>query len=141
MLLYIDVFLVRETVIVTPFQRNYDCYCDYFILLLFNQVRFRLRLGCPGSHMSLYGPTFHVTRVDLCIMFLFQCNIYISCIMSCESRRLPQASVGFYRLLCYYRCITNRPKAMLQKISKCFQPNIYINCIYLMYVKAQVLCD
>ena len=32
--------------------------------------------------MSLYGPTFHVTPLDLCI--IFQCNlyIYISCIMS-----------------------------------------------------------
>ena len=30
--------------------------------------------------MSLYGPTFHVTPVDLCI--IFQCNSYISCIMS-----------------------------------------------------------
>ena len=31
--------------------------------------------------MSLCGPTFHVTAVDLCI--IFQCNLYISCIMSC----------------------------------------------------------
>ena len=36
MLLYIDVLFVRETVIVRPFQRNYDCYCDYFILIVFN---------------------------------------------------------------------------------------------------------
>ena len=28
-----------------------------------------IRLGCPGSLMSLYGPTFHVTPVDLCIIF------------------------------------------------------------------------
>ena len=75
MLLYIDVFYVRETVIVRPFQRNQDCYCDYFILIVFNQVR--LRLGCPGSLMSLNGPTFHVTPVYLCI--IFQCNLYISC--------------------------------------------------------------
>ena len=34
-----------------------------------------------GSLMSLYGPTFHVSPVDLCI--IFQCNLYISCIMSC----------------------------------------------------------
>ena len=27
-----------------------------------------------------YGPTFHVTPVDLCI--IFQCNLYISCIVS-----------------------------------------------------------
>ena len=30
--------------------------------------------------MSSYGPTFHSTPVDLCI--IFQCNLYISCIMS-----------------------------------------------------------
>ena len=33
-----------------------------------------LKIG-PGSLMSLYGPTFHVPPVDLCI--IFQCNIYI----------------------------------------------------------------
>ena len=32
--------------------------------------------------MSLYGPTFHVTPVDLCI--IFQCNL--SCIMSCRNK-------------------------------------------------------
>ena len=73
-------FLLRETIIVRPFQRNQECYCGYFILIVFNQVRFRLRLGCPGSLMSLYGPTFHVTPVNLCI--IFQYNLYISCIMS-----------------------------------------------------------
>ena len=35
----------------------------------------KLRLGCLGSLMSLYGPTFHVTPVDLCINF--QRNLYI----------------------------------------------------------------
>ena len=34
--------------------------------------------------MSLYGPTYHVTPVDLYI--LFQCNLYISCIMSCGNK-------------------------------------------------------
>ena len=34
--------------------------------------------------MSLYGPTFHVTPVDLCI--IFQCNLCISCIMSCGNK-------------------------------------------------------
>ena len=43
-----------------------------------------LRLGCPGSLMSLYGPTFHITPVDLCI--IFHCNLYISCIMSCGNK-------------------------------------------------------
>ena len=37
----LDVFFVRETVIIRPFQRNLDCYCGYFILILFNYVRFR----------------------------------------------------------------------------------------------------
>ena len=40
--------------------------------------------GCPGSLMSLYGPTFHVTPVDLCI--ILQCNLFISCIMSCGNK-------------------------------------------------------
>ena len=31
-----------------------------------------------------FGPTFHVTPVDLCI--IFQCNLYISCIMSCGNK-------------------------------------------------------
>ena len=35
-------------------------------------------------YMSLYGPTFHVTPVDLCI--IFQCNLYKSCIMSCGNK-------------------------------------------------------
>ena len=39
---------------------------------------------CPGSLISLYGPTFHVTPVDLCI--IFQCNLYISCIVSCGNK-------------------------------------------------------
>ena len=34
--------------------------------------------------MNLNGPTFHVTPVDLCI--IFQCNLYISCIMSCGNK-------------------------------------------------------
>ena len=34
--------------------------------------------------MSLYGPTFHVTPVDLCIKL--QCNLYIYCIMSCGNK-------------------------------------------------------
>ena len=59
---YVHVTIVRL------FQSNYDCYCDYyFILTVLNYVK--LRLGCPGSLMSLYGPTFHVTPVDLCIIF------------------------------------------------------------------------
>ena len=81
---WFDVFLVSETIMVRIFQRNQYCYCDYFILIVFNQVKFRLRLGCPGSLMSLSGPTFHVTPVDLCI--IFQCNLYVSCIMSCVNK-------------------------------------------------------
>ena len=34
--------------------------------------------------MSIYGPTFHVTPVDLCI--IFQCNLYVSCNMSCGNK-------------------------------------------------------
>ena len=36
--------------------------------------------------MSLYGPTFHVTPVDLGI--IFQCKLYISCIMSCGNKHV-----------------------------------------------------
>ena len=76
----LDMFLVSQTNIVRQFQRNQYCYCDYFILIVFNQVRFRLRLGCPGSLMSFYIPTFNVTPVELCI--IFQCNIYpLSCLV------------------------------------------------------------
>ena len=60
-------FLVKETIIVRLFQRNYGCYSDYFILIVFNYFRFRL--GRPGSLMSLYEQTFHITPVDLCITF------------------------------------------------------------------------
>ena len=34
--------------------------------------------------MSLYGPTFHVIPFVLCI--IFQCNLHISCIMSCGNK-------------------------------------------------------
>ena len=37
-------------------------------------------------HMGLYGPTFHATPIDLGI--IFQCKIYISCVMSCENELL-----------------------------------------------------
>ena len=42
------------------FQCNWDCFCDSCCLLIvLNLVRLRLRLGCPGSLMSLCGPAFH----------------------------------------------------------------------------------
>ena len=55
-------------------------------LLIKRNIVIRLRLGCPGSLMSLYGPTFHVTPVDLCV--IFQCNLYnyISSIKSCVNK-------------------------------------------------------
>ena len=34
--------------------------------------------------MSLYGQTFHLTPVDLGI--IFQCKLYISCFMSCGNK-------------------------------------------------------
>ena len=36
----LDLFLVSATIIVKLFQPNYDYYCHYFILIVFNQVRF-----------------------------------------------------------------------------------------------------
>ena len=72
-------------IIVRLFKCNQDCYCDYCCLLIvLNYVRFRLRLLCPGILVSLYGHTFHVTPVDLGI--IFQCTLYISCIMSCGNK-------------------------------------------------------
>ena len=44
----------------------------------------RLRLGCHGSLMSLYGPSFHAAPIDMRIAF--QCKLYKSCIMSCGSK-------------------------------------------------------
>ena len=55
----VDMFLISETIIVRLFQRNQYCYCDYFIRIVFIQVR--LRLGC---------------------------NLYISCIMSCGNKKI-----------------------------------------------------
>ena len=57
---------------------NYYSKTIRLAIIVFNNVRFRL--GYHGSPMSLYGPTFHVTPVDLSI--IFQCYLYISCIMS-----------------------------------------------------------
>ena len=90
----LDVFLVSETIKVRLFLRNQDCYCAYFILIVFYQVRFRLRLGCPGGLISLYGLAFHVTPVDLCIIFQYNLYIYISCIMSCANKIVPNYFLG-----------------------------------------------
>ena len=46
--------------------------------------------------MSLYGPTFHVTPVDLCI--IFQCNLYISCIISCGNKIVSNCFKLFLRI-------------------------------------------
>ena len=51
----------------------------------------------PGSLMSLYGPTFHVTPVDLRI--IFQCNLYISCIMSCGNKIVVSKSLANLMIL------------------------------------------
>ena len=49
--------------------------------------------------MSLYGPTFHVTPVDLCI--IFQCNLYISCIMHMSCRnKIVLNCFKLFQLLC-----------------------------------------
>ena len=75
--------LVSETIKVRIFPCNQDFYCDYCCLLIaLYLVRFRLRLECPGSLMSLYPPTFHVTPIDLGIIFLCKLYIYISCVRS-----------------------------------------------------------
>lgn len=38
-------------------------------------LRFRLRLGGPGSIMGLYGPTFPATFIDFRIVY--QCKLYM----------------------------------------------------------------
>ena len=66
---------------------NSQVYSDgYFVSLKFIYLYWILRLSCCwsyGSLMSLYGPTFYVTPVDLCI--IFQCNISC-CIMACGNK-------------------------------------------------------
>ena len=47
-----------------------------------------LRIGCPGSLMSLYWPTNHI---DLCI--IAQCKLFISCIMSCGNERAKRVKL------------------------------------------------
>ena len=54
--------------------------------------------------MSLYGPTFHVTPVDLCI--IFQCNLYISCIMSCWNK-IVSCCFKLFFLLIYHWSLYN----------------------------------
>ena len=49
-----------------------------------------LKLGCPLILMNFYVPTFHVTPADFCI--IFQCNLYISCAMSCFNKTVSNCS-------------------------------------------------
>ena len=69
--------LVAETNIIRLFQCSLDCYCDYCCLLIvLNQVRFRLRLRFPGRLMSLYGPTL-IFMLPLPISVLYSNVSYI----------------------------------------------------------------
>ena len=45
--------------------------------------------------MSLYGSTFHVTPVDLCI--IFQCMLYISCFMYCGNKIVSSVATHMLR--------------------------------------------
>ena len=54
--------------------------------------------------MSLYRLTFHVTPVDLCINF--QCNLYMSCIMSCGNKIVSNC----------FQIVSNLPTADEQSI-------------------------
>ena len=90
-------FLVRETIIIRPFQRNYRIVIAVILYTLYLIRLGWLRLGCPGSLMSLYGPTFHVTPVDLCI--IFQCNLYIYPVSCLEEIKLFQI-VSLYTVIC-----------------------------------------
>ena len=62
--------------------------------------------------MSLYGFTFHVTIVYLCI--IFQCNLYISCIMSCGNKIVSK----------------NCFKIVLNCFKNCFKCNCSTNLAY-----------
>ena len=64
-------------IITRMFQCRYYCYCDcHCLLIVLTKVRFRFWLGCPGSVISVYGPTFHGNPIYLCINF--QCQIYLN---------------------------------------------------------------
>ena len=55
--------------------------------------------------MSLYGPTFHATPIDLCIKF--QCNIYIvSCLVE----------INLYRNVITLNRVTGNPRESLKLI-------------------------
>ena len=66
------------------YSKTFNIIRILIVIILFLLYLIRLRLGCIGSLTRLYGPIFHVTPVDLCI--IFQCNLYISCIMSCGNK-------------------------------------------------------
>ena len=51
------------------------------VWIVLNYVRIRLRLECLGSLISLDGPTFHATPINLRIVF--QCKIYTVYLVSC----------------------------------------------------------
>ena len=59
--------------------------CSYLLRQLIVIVKpeiTNVELRCLS--VTLYGHTFHVPPVDLCV--IFQCNSYISCIMSCGNK-------------------------------------------------------
>ena len=93
LLLVLCVLIVSETIIIRIFQRNNDCYCDYFILIVFNYVRFRLRLGCPGRLVSLNGPSFHITPVDFLYLYSNVTYIYpVSCLVEIKLFQIVKKS-------------------------------------------------
>ena len=46
------------------------------MLITLNLVKFKLRLGCSGSLMSLYGPTFRTTPI-VCVVYSIVNNIHV----------------------------------------------------------------
>ena len=82
-------------------------------------------LAYMGNLVSLYGSTFHVTPVDLRI--IFQCNLYISCIMSCGNK----IASNCFKL---FQIVSNCSK-LFQIVSNCFKLfQIVPNCFKLFQI-------
>ena len=68
--------------------------------------------------MCLYGPTFHVTPVDLSI--IFQCNIYpVSCLVEIKLLQLFQKNC--------FNCFKKIVSIVSKKLFQLFQKNCF-NC-------------
>ena len=52
--------------------------------------------------MSLYGPTFHVTPVDLCIIFQYNLYVYpVSCLMEIKLFQIVSNCFKLFQIVSY----------------------------------------